>query len=263
MTVLPRTVGSVNWIGMRTLLRRELRRYVIDAWETIAAPAFSALIYFLVFAFALGDARGTSQGDAVLAFLLPGLVMLSILLRAAETTSFSLLFDKIEGVISDILGAPLSAAELTACYALAGTAAGVVTGGVTYAAALLIWPVAPVHPWMVVLFGGLGSLTLSLFGILIGLWGEKWDHLAAAFAFFLMPLIFLSGLFAPVDLLPPLVAGLVRLNPIFHAIDGFRYGFLGTGDQPPLRSAAVLVGSSAVLWFACNHLIRTGYKLRP
>lgn len=263
MTVLPRTVGSVNWVGMRTLLRRELRRYVIDAWETIAAPAFSALIYFLVFAFALGDARGTPQGDGVLAFLLPGLVMLSILLRAAETTSFSLLFDKIEGVVSDILGAPLSAAELTACYALAGAVAGIATGTVTWAAALLIWPAAPAHPWAVMLFGALGSLTLSLFGILIGLWGEKWDHLAAAFAFFLMPLTFLSGLFAPVDALPSLVADLVRLNPIFHAIDGFRYGFLGVGDQPPLRSAAVLVASSAVLWLACNHLIRTGYKLRP
>ncbi|HSK39663.1 MAG TPA: ABC transporter permease [Arenibaculum sp.] len=256
-------MGRINWLGFATLLRRELRRYKREAWETVGAPAFSALVYFIVFALALGERRGAPEGEAILSFLAPGLVMMSVLMRAAETTSYSLMLDKMEGIISDILGAPISAAEMTAAYALSGAAASLVTGSVTAAALMLVWPTVPAHPWAVGLFGVLGALMLSLWGILVGLWGEKWDQLAAAFVFFLVPLIFLSGLFVPVDTLPSPLAAAMRLNPVFHAIDGFRFGFIGTSDQPPLLSAGVVAGTCALLWPLCGTLIRRGYKLRP
>lgn len=257
-----RSVGRVNWIGLATLLRRELRRYLKEAWETVAAPAFSALVYFVVFAFALGPDRGSAEGERLLAFVLPGLVMMTVLLRAAETTAFSLLFDKMEGIISDVLCAPLGATEITAAYALAGAASGIATGLATFAAALLVRPEWPACPPAMAGFAVLGAVMFSLWGILIGLWGEKWDHMAAAFVFVTVPVTFLSGVFVPLDALPEALRGPIRANPVFHAIDGFRYGMLGTSDQDPALSAAALAAACALLWLACRHLIRRGYKLR-
>lgn len=262
MTRQVRPIGTVNWIGLATLLRRELRRYMKEAWETVAAPAFSALVYFVVFAFALGPDRGTEEGRNLLSFVVPGLIMMTVLLRAAETTAFSLLFDKMEGIISDVLSAPLGATELTVAYSLAGAVSGLATGLATFAAALLIRPEWPAYPLAMLGFAGLGAVMFSLWGILIGLWGEKWDHMAAAFVFVTVPVTFLSGIFVPVEALPEAMRGLIRVNPVYHAIDGFRFGMLGASDQHPALSAAALALACALLWLACRHLIDRSYKLR-
>ena len=137
---------------------------------------------------------------------MPGLVLMAVLFRSAETTAFSLLFDRMEGIISDVLMAPLGAAEMTAAYALAGAISGLVTGGVVLAGAMLAWPMPPAQPWALPVFAALSALMMSLAGMLIGLYCDKWDHLAAAFVFILTPLTFLSGVFAPVDQLPAAVA---------------------------------------------------------
>ena len=261
----PRAVGRILWLGAWTLFVRELRRYFKEALETVLAPAFQALVYFVVLVFALGPDRGTAEGDALLSYAVPGLVLMSVLFRASETTAFSLLLDRMEGIISDVLMAPLGAAEMTAAYALAGAISGLVTGGVVLAGAMLAWPMWPAEPWALPVFAALSALMMSLAGVLIGLWCDKWDHLAAAFVFILTPLTFLSGVFAPVDQLPAAVASIIRFNPIFHAIDGFRYGFLGTsaGATDPAFSLAVVAGTAAVLGACCGVLIHRGYKLKP
>ena len=261
----PRAVGRILWLGAWTLFLRELRRYFKEALETVLAPAFQALVYFVVLVFALGPDRGTAEGDALLSRAVPGLVLMAVLFRSAETTAFSLLFDRMEGIISDVLMAPLGAAEMTAAYALAGAISGLVTGGVVLAGAMLAWPLPPAHPWALLVFAALSALMMSLAGMLIGLYCDKWDQLAAAFVFILTPLTFLSGVFAPVDQLPAAVASIIRFNPIFHAIDGFRYGFLGTsaGAADPAFSLAIIAGTSVVLWACCGVLIHRGYKLKP
>jgi ABC-2 type transport system permease protein len=257
-----RRIGSVNWLGFWTLVRRDLQRYRKEALETIVAPAFQALIYFAVFLFALGPQRGMAAGDALLSFVVPGLVILAVLTRAAETTSFLLLYDRMEGMISDILMAPISPGELTAAYALSGTIAGVVTGLVVLVGALLIRPVLPVEPWAIPVFAAGGALMLALWGVLVGLWADKWDQLAAAFVFVMVPLTFLSGVFTPVETLPGPFDRLIALNPVFFAVDGFRYGFLGQSYWPPGLSITVLAVMSAGQWLLCGWLIRRGWKLR-
>jgi len=260
----PRPVGRILWLGAWTLFLRELRRYFKEALETVLAPAFQALVYFVVLVFALGPERGTDEGEALLSHAVPGLILMSVLYRAAETTAFSLLLDRMEGIISDVLMAPLGAAEMTAAYALAGAASGLVTGAVVLAGAMMVWPLPPAHFWALPVFAALAALMMSLTGMLIGLFCEKWDHLAAAFVFFLVPLTFLSGVIVPVEKLPDAIAAVVRFNPIFHAIEGFRYGFLGSGTgADPSVSLAVVAGTAALLW-ACNGvLIHRGYKLKP
>jgi ABC-2 type transport system permease protein len=261
----PREVGRVLWLGAWTLFLRELRRYSKEALETVLAPAFQALVYFVILVFALGPERGTDEGEALLSHAVPGLILMAVLFRSAETTAFSLLLDRMEGIISDVLMAPLGAAEMTAAYALAGAVSGLATGAVVLAGAMLVWPLPPAHPWALPVFAALSALMMSLAGMLIGLFCEKWDHMAAAFVFVLTPLTFLSGVFAPVGTLPDAVAFAVRFNPIFHAIEGFRYGFLGSGASgaDPLVSLAVVAGTAAVL-LACNGvLIHRGYKLKP
>jgi ABC-2 type transport system permease protein len=250
-------------MGFRTLFRRELLRYFKEALETVLAPAFQALVYFVIFFLALGPERGTAEGDGLLSFVVPGLVLMAVLFRAAETTAFSLLFDRMEGMISDVLMAPLSPGEITSAYALAGALSGIVTGAVVLAGAMLVWPMAPAAPWAVLAFAAAAALMMSLCGILIGLWCDKWDHLAAAFVYILTPLTFLSGVFAPADTLPDPLAQIIRVNPVFHAIEGFRYGFLGESQVAPGLAFAVVGLTAAALWVCCGTLIRTGYKLRP
>jgi len=220
-------------MGFRTLFRRELLRYFKEALETVLAPAFQSLVYFVIFFLALGPERGTVEGDALLSFVVPGLVLMAVLFRAAETTAFSLLFDRMEGMISDVLMAPLSAGEITAAYALAGAMSGIVTGAVVLTGVMLVWPVMPAAPLAMLVFAAVSALMMSLWGILVGLWCEKWDHLAGAFIFVLTPLTFLSGVFAPADALPAPLDRIIRVNPVFHAIEGFRYGFLGQSQVAP------------------------------
>ncbi len=258
-----RAFGACNWVGVRTLLLRELSRFLKEWLETVVAPAFSAILYLAVFAFALGPDRATPEGQAVLRFILPGLVLFAVLERAAETTVFTLVYDKLEGVISDVLMPPLTASELVAAYALAGAVAGLVTGTPVLAVAVLGLDMPVGSPLLVVAFAAGGALMLSLTGILVGLWSAKWDHATAFFAFLLIPLTFLSGLFAPVDLLPSPLPEIVRLNPIFYVIDGFRAGALGIRSAPVGLSLAVVGITILALWILCDRLVARGWKLKP
>jgi ABC-2 type transport system permease protein len=249
-------------MGFATLFRREFRRTTKESLENLVAPAVQTVLYAVVFLAALGPARGTGEADALMRFLMPGLIVMPVLTRAAETTAFTLMFDRLEGIISDILMAPLGAAEMTAAYALAGALSGLVTGVVVMAGSSLVWPLAPARPWMVLGFAAAGALMLSLTGIVVGLWGRKWDHLAAAYGFCLLPLTMLSGVFAPVTSLPPPVERIVRANPLFYAIDGFRYGFLGESHADPALSAGILAATITALWVLCAALLRRGWRLK-
>lgn len=258
-----RRFGACNWTGVGTLFLRELRRFLKEWLETVVAPGFAAILYLAVFTFALGPDRTTPEGAAVLRFILPGLVLFAILERAAETTVFSLVFDKMEGIIADVLMAPLTASEMVVAYALAGALSGLITGTPVVAVAVLVFEMPLGSPVLVAAFAAGGSLMLSLTGVLIGLWSVKWDHATAFFAFLLIPLTFLSGMFAPVELLPAPLPEIVRLNPIFYVIDGFRAGVLGIHSAPVGQSLAVLAGTNVLLWIACDRLVAAGWKLKP
>ena len=258
----PRPIGLVHWLGLATLLRRELARY-FGFWRvSIAGPAFSHLLYLLIFVLALGRARDTADGAAVLPFIAPGLLVFAVMQRSAETCTFSLMFDKLEGMVADILHPPLAPTELAVAYAVSGAVTGLITGLPIMAGILLFLDIPVGQPLLALLVAALSALMMASFGTLAGLWAEKFDHVAAVFAFFVVPLSFFSGLFAPIDRLPGPLQAAVQVNPIFYAIDGFRGAVTGVHVAPIGLSLSVVAGATLLLWLAAQRLIASGYKIK-
>lgn len=258
----PRVIGAVNWIGFVTLLRREIGRY-FKAWaETLVGSAFSTLLYLAVFALALGPDRETPEGAAAVAYVMPGLVLFSILTRAGETPVFSIVFDKLEGMIADVLTPPMAAREITAAYALAGMSSGLITGAPVIAFAVLVLDMPVQFIAGAAYFAVSGALMLALTGMIVGQWAERWDHVSAFFGFFFIPLTFLSGLFAPIDRLPQAVQWLVLANPVHYVIDGFRGATLGVHVVPLWLDGAVAAGTVLILWGISARLMAVGWKIK-
>lgn len=257
-----RRIGAFHWRGFVTLTRRELLRVRKMAGMTVIAPAIMAVIYFTCFAFGLGPNRGTPAGDAVLDFLVPGLIMMSLLLQAAQNPAFSLVYSKIEGMVIDQLMAPVGARETVLAYVIAGVAAGLLAGAGIWAAMLLLRAPAVAHPLAVLGFGVLGAAMMAAAGFLSGIVSQKWDHMAAFLTFIFLPLVFLSGLFAPVEGMPEPFRTIVQANPVFYAIDGFRYGFIGESHQPPALSLLVLLVVTVLLYGAASVLYARGWRLK-
>lgn len=259
---LNRRIAIFHTQAFLTLCWRELRRMWKMAAAFLIAPALMAIIYFMCFLFGLGPQRGTPEGDAVLTYLVPGLIMLSVLLRGAENVGFSLLYSKIEGHVIDQLMAPVGAREVVPAYLLGGVVAGLGSGMAVWVGSLLIWPLPIANPMIAIVYALAGALFMSLCGLLCGLASTKWDHISAYFTFLFTPLSFLSGLFAPVEGMNPTFATLVKLNPVYHAMDGFRHGMLGTGDQPLWLSATVLAGTIVVLYALAARLYSVGWHMK-
>ncbi len=257
-----RSLGRVNWQGFFTLLRREVWRYLRDWIETIVGSAFSSLLYLVVFALALGPDRNTPEGAGAVAYVLPGLVLFSILTRAGETPVFSIVEDKLEGMIADILTPPLAPGEIAAAYALAGTLSGLITGAPVIAVAVffLDMPIASLAGFAY--FATIGALILALTGMIVGQWAERWDHVSAFFGFFFIPLTFLSGLFAPIEKLPEPAQWLVMANPVTYVIDGFRGVTLGVHIAPLWLDGLVAATTALALWIIAGRLITIGWKIK-
>ena len=258
-----RQYGPVNWLGLWTLYHKEVQRFLKVITQTVLAPVVTTLLFFAVFALALGG-NTRHMGDLpFITFLAPGLIMMATTQNAFANTSSSIMISKIQGNIIDMLMPPISAGEFLTAYALAGVTRGVV---VAVAVGAAMWPFAgfSVQSWPAAIFFVLcGSLILSLIGILAGLWSEKFDHLAAVTNFVVTPLAFLSGTFYSVHRLPPFWYGVAHADPFFYMIDGIRFGMIGYADGNPALGAVVLAATAAVLWVFTYLLLRRGYRLLP
>ena len=262
-SLAPRRYGAVNWLGLWTLLAREVRRFVKVFTQTIAAPVITTMLLLAVFALSLGGSVRQVAGVSFAEFLTPGLIIMAMVQNAFANTSSSIVISKVQGNIIDSLMPPLSAAELTAGFALGGVARGVAVG-VTVAVCLT--PLVSVHvhnPFFIFFHGLAGSLLLSLLGIAGGIWSQKFDHIAAVTNFVVTPLAFLSGTFYTVDRLPQPWHEIALWNPFFYMIDGFRYGFLGHHDGNLALGLAMMTLVNAGLLWLCYWMFKTGYKLRP
>jgi ABC-2 type transport system permease protein len=260
----PRRYGAVNWLGLKTLVMREVRRFTKVHTQTIAAPVVTTLLFLAVFVLALGPgaAAGASGGISFAEFLAPGLIMMAMTQNAFANTSSSLVIAKVQGNIVDSLMPPLSPGELVVGFAAGGIVRGIVVGGVT-AACLAPFVSLHVHSVGWIVFNGvMASALLSLLGVAGGVWSEKFDHIAAVTNFIVTPLAFLSGTFYTVDRLPEPWHLIALVNPFFYMIDGFRFGFIGHADAHPWIGAAILVGANGGLATLCYWMFRTGYKLR-
>ncbi len=264
-----RQFGRVNGRGLYTLVLRGLRRHLGLWLDSMAGPAVSNLLYLVVLVLARDVALGpiwpdaTGRGLDAASFVAPGLVAFAFCHAAFESMAVHLVHDKQEGMIQDLLSAPLTAAETLAGWVLGAVAAGLASGSVVLLAFLpfVDWPV--LDPLPLVVFALLGTLIFALLGVLVGLWARKWDHYAAAETFLMLPLGLLSGTFFLRQDLPPLGRDLLFANPVFHIIDGFRSGLLGRSDGDPLFSVVLLVVLSLVLALVAWRLLLRGWHLKP
>jgi ABC-2 type transport system permease protein len=257
-------IRSVNWGGLAALYMKEVRRFFKVQLQTIWAPAITTLLYLIIFTIALGGSGRTVLNVPFGDFIAPGLIIMGMMQNAFANSSFSLLAGKIQGTIVDYLMPPLSNLELLAGMVGAAMTRAVFVG-LTIWLAMLVWPgvhVMPKHPWAVVVFGLLGSMMLSLIGVITSIWAEKFDHNAAVTNFVVAPAALLSGTFYSVDKLAPTFQAISHANPFFYAISGFRYGFIGSADSPIGVGVGLLVALNIVLGVICYLLLRSGWKLK-
>ncbi|GBD42301.1 Inner membrane transport permease YadH [bacterium HR39] len=256
------TPFDLNLVGLRTLIAKEVWRFLKVPAQTVVAPLVNALLFLVIFAFALGRAGRTVGELPYLAFLAPGLVMMSVIQNAFANTSSSLVIAKIQGNIVDYLMPPLSPGELL--FGL--VAGGVVRGFVVAAAVGVVLPFfvtfGSVDPLLALLYLLLASVGTATAGVLAGLWADKFDQLAFVTNFVIVPLSFLSGTFYSVAALPPALHLVALFDPFFHMIDGFRYALTGHADGAIWIGVPVLVLVDLGLWLLALHLLRIGWRLK-
>ncbi|MBB5412367.1 MULTISPECIES: ABC transporter permease [unclassified Paraburkholderia] len=251
-----------GYSGFSTLFYKELLRFWKVSFQTVLAPVITALLYLTIFGHALRGHVQVYPGVEYTSFLIPGLVMMSVLQNAFANSSSSLIQSKITGNLVFVLLPPLSHHEMFAAYVLAAVARGLCVGFGVFIVTIWFVPLAFTAPLYIIVFAMFGSAILGTLGLIAGIWAEKFDQLAAFQNFLIMPLTFLSGVFYSTHTLPPVWREVSRLNPFFYMIDGFRYGFFGVSDIDPLVSLAIVAGFFVVLAAVAMRMLATGYKLR-
>lgn len=245
-----------------TLFYKELLRFCKVGFQTVAAPVLTSLLYLLIFAHSLEGHVKTYASVSYSAFLVPGLVMMSVLQNAFANSSSSLIQSKVTGNIVFMLLPPISYLQFFGAYVLASVVRGIVVGLGVLVVTVWFVDLSINAPLWILAFALLGSAILGALGLIAGIWADKFDQLAAFQNFVIMPLTFLSGVFYSIHSLPPFWQALSHLNPFFYMIDGFRFGFFGVSDVSPVTSLCVVGVSLAVLSALTLALLRGGYKLR-
>jgi len=248
--------------GFPTLLYKEVLRFRKVAFQTVGAPVLTALLYLMIFGQVMDRHVRVYDTVSYTAFLVPGLVMMSVLQNAFANSSSSLIQSKMTGNLVFVLLPPISYAEFFAAYVLAAMTRAVVVGLGVLLVTIPMVELSVREPLWVLLFALMGSAILGALGLVAAILAEKIDQVAAFQNFLIMPLTFLSGVFYSVHSLPPFWQGVSRFNPVFYMIDGFRYGFFGVSDVDPLASLAVASACLAVVSALTLALLKSGYKLR-
>jgi ABC-2 type transport system permease protein len=256
--------------GWTALFYKEVLRFWKVSFQTVAAPVLTAVLYLLIFGHVMQDRVQVYEGVSYTAFLIPGLVMMSVLQNAFANSSSSMVQSKIMGNLVFLLLTPLSHWSWFLAYTLSAVVRGLVVGmGVLLATGLFIWQSSVLHfslwpqqPLWVLVFALCGAAMLGALGLIAGLWAEKFDQMAAFQNFIIMPMTFLSGVFYSIHSLPDFWQGVSHLNPFFYMIDGFRYGFFGQSDVSPWVSLAVVGTSLTLVATLALHLLRIGFKIR-
>tara|TARA_Y100000590_G_scaffold412152_1_gene506858 strand:- start:2415 stop:3227 length:813 start_codon:yes stop_codon:yes gene_type:complete len=254
--------GYVNWIGLWTLYKKEVLRFLIVAIQTVISPLVTSLLFLLVLSLAIGNERGEVLGFPFISFLAPGLIAMQVIQQAFSHSSSSFMIGKIQGNIVDILYAPLTPGEVTIAINLAACTRSLIIACTSIIVFNLIVDLEFYSFFYIFIFTFLGSFILSSIGIIIGLWAEKFDHMASATNFIIVPLSFLSGTFYSIDRLPDILKSISEVNPFFYMIDGFRYGFLGVSDGSVIFGLFYLIILSCITWFVSYILFKKGYKIK-
>lgn len=248
--------------GFSTLFYKELLRFWRVSFQTVLAPVITALLYLMIFSHVLSHRVSVYPGVDYIAFLVPGLVMMSVLQNAFANSSSSLIQSKITGNIVFVLLPPISYVQFFVAYLLAAVVRGLVVGMGVLLGTMLFAPIHIALPLWSLAYALMGGGILGALGIIAGIWSEKFDQLAAFQNFLIMPLTFLSGVFYSIHSLPPFWIAVSRFNPVFYMIDGFRYGFFGQSDISLAVGFSVVTMCFLALSAVCLILLQRGYKLR-
>jgi len=248
--------------GAATLLRKEVLRFWKVSVQTVGAPVLTAVLYLLIFGHVLQGRVEVFPGVGYLSFLVPGLVMMSVLQNAFANSSSSLIQSKVTGNLVFLLVTPLSHRDWFVAYVGASVLRGLAVGLGVLLATVWFAPLALAEPWWILVFAVLGAGLMGALGLIAGLWAEKFDQTAAFQNFIVVPLTMLSGVFYSVHSLPPAWQTASHLNPFFYMVDGFRRGFFGVSDVSPWLSLAIVGSSFVAVAAIALRLLATGYKLR-
>jgi ABC-2 type transport system permease protein len=253
---------AFNRRGSAAIYRFEMARFRRTLWQSVATPVLTTVLYFVVFGSAIGSRIGSVDGVAYAAFIVPGLMLLTVFTESLNNASFGIHMPRFTGTIYEILSAPVSTAELVAAYVGAAATKSVLLGLLILATASLFTPLTLAHPLAMLVYLLLVAFAFSLAGFIIGVLAEGWEALQFIPMLVITPLTFLGGVFYSIDMLPPAWQTVSLFNPIVYIISGFRYCFFGTGDVSIWISLAALTGFIVAALAVIAWIVRTGYRLR-
>tara|TARA_B100001013_G_scaffold343217_1_gene270501 strand:- start:1178 stop:1987 length:810 start_codon:yes stop_codon:yes gene_type:complete len=253
---------GINWVGAYTLYLKETLRFLSVFGQTIVGPIITSILFLLVISLALGDDRPSVLGVPFIQFLAPGLIAMQIIQQAFSHSSSSLLMGKIMGNIVDLIGAPLSASEVTLAVILASVTRALMISAISIIIFSLVIEIKIQNYIIFFTYLFLSSFIMGAVGFIAGLWADKFDHMATATNFIIVPLSFLSGTFYSVERLPNFLNTLSYYNPFFHMIDGFRYSFINNMDGSIKFGLIYLSILSILTWFIAYLLYKKGYKIK-
>jgi len=251
-----------NRHAVLAIFRFELARFRRTVWQSLVTPVLTTSLYFIVFGAAIGPSMGGVGGVPYGAFIVPGLIMLSLFTESLNNASFGIYLPRFTGTIYEVLSAPLSPVEMVLGYVGAAAAKSVVVGGVILVTASVFVPIQIAHPVWMIAFLLLTAATFSLFGFIIGIWANGFEQLQFIPMLVITPLTFLGGAFYSIDMLPPAWRTFSLFNPVVYLISGFRWSFYGTADVGVGVSLAATLGFFLACLFAVSWIFRTGYRLK-
>ena len=253
---------GINWVGAYTLYLKETLRFISVFGQTIIGPVVTAILFLSVISLAIGEDRPNVLGVTFIEFLAPGLIAMQVIQQAFSHSSSSLLMGKVMGNIVDLIGAPLSAAEVTLAIIFASITRSLMISVISIIIFSLMIEIEIKHYLIFFTYLFLSSFIMGAVGFIAGLWADKFDHMATATNFIIVPLSFLSGTFYSVERLPNFLNVLSQYNPFFHMIDGFRYSFINNMDGSIKFSLIYLIILSILTWFIAYKLYKKGYKIK-
>jgi ABC-2 type transport system permease protein len=256
------TAASFNSYGVWAIYRFEMARFLRTIGQSIVTPVITTSLYFVVFGAAIGSRMQDVNGVAYGAFIVPGLIMLSLFTQSLSNASFGIYFPRFTGTIYEILSAPVSSFELVVAYVGAAATKSIILGLVILLTATFFVPLRIAHPGWMVAFLVLTAVTFSLFGFIIGIWAKGFEQLQLIPMLVITPLTFLGGAFYSIDMLPPLWRTVTLFNPVVYLIDGFRWSFFDTADVGVGRSLGASCGFLMLCMAVVTWMFRTGYRLK-
>ncbi len=252
----------MNFYAIRAIYRTEMARMMRTVVQSIVAPVLSTSLYFVIFGAAIGSRITEIDGVGYGAFIVPGLIMLSIMTECISNSSFAIYFPKFTGTIFEILSAPISFMEVVIGYVGAAATKSIIIGLIILGTANFFVDIQIAHPFVMLLFLVLISVSFSLFGFILGVWADGWEKLSIVPILVIMPLTFLGGTFYSISMLPPAWQTISMFNPVVYLISGFRWAFYENSDVAIELSLAMVTGFLLLCLYIVHWIFKTGYKLR-